>query len=107
MPIERLTTEQLAELEAKHEEIAYVIGREDAWHCVFRRPKRMEWKAFRKNIVNPITATDAIEALAETTVVFPALAEFQKLLERYPGIPEACSEELAKLAGFARDQLEK
>ncbi len=102
-----LTKDQIAEFEATHKRIAHVVGKDDAWECVFRRPTRAEFKRFRAQLHNDEQKADAQENLARSCVVHPPATGFDALLEDFPAIPEACGKALGELAGFAVNQSAK
>lgn len=82
-----LTETELHELAQKHDgEVVEIRGAD--YHCVFRRPTRGEYKRFRGMANNPAQKPDAAEMIARATVVHPSSGDFDKLLERRPGIPE-------------------
>lgn len=101
-----ITDEQVAELEVAHGRVAHCKGKGGSWECVFRKPKRAEYKAFRSKSHGSGKA-DALEALAKQTVVFPSALEFEAMLEDYPGIPEACADVFMTLAGMVTEESEK
>ncbi len=82
----KITDEQMAELEAKHGRIGRLRGRDGGWECVFRKPTRAEFKAFRARAHNPPQRAEAQEILARSCVVFPSREGFDALLEDYPAI---------------------
>lgn len=98
-----LTADAIAEFETTHKRIAHVIGKDNAWECVFRKPTRAEYKRFRSMASNPSQQADAQEVLARSCVVYPTPVDFDALLEEYPAIAEACGGALGKLVGLAVD----
>lgn len=98
------TAEELSTFEAKYQRIAHVIGAGESWHVVFRKPTRQEYKQFKARLSNPQQAPDAQEILTRNIVVWPSTEQYDALLEDYPGIPEACSDALMKLAGMRGDE---
>ena len=101
-----LTSEQVQEFEAKHGRIAHVRGKDGAWECVFRKPKRAEYKRFRALAVSDSKA-EAQEWLALATCVYPDATALEALLDNYPGIPEAAAGKLTELAGIATEETGK
>jgi hypothetical protein len=107
-----ITQEQLDALEAQYKRIAHVKGRTERdgapeWEVVFRAPKRSEYKMYKKNSFNEAAKADAQEILARQTVVFPSVADFDLLLDIFPGIPEAASRAFTRLAGMESNEAEK
>ena len=116
----QISQDQLDALEAAHRRIAHVLGKDDAWEIVLRRPRRDEYKAFRSRVHNASQIADAQELLCRQVVVaVGALIALDKastlavqnafgdLLEEYPGIPEACGKTLEALVGAAGDEAVK
>lgn len=104
-----ITQEKLDELEVLHKRIAHVKGRPNAkgepeWEVVYRKPKRAEYKMFRRNASNEQAKSEAQEILARQLVVYPELSAFDALLEDYPGIPEASSKAFVCLNGMESDE---
>lgn len=102
-----ISPEQIAELEAKHgSRIAHVkCARADVdgsplWECVFRKPGRQEWKAYKRAIHNPAEIATAQEDLALKCAILPARADFDKLLDEWPAIPEAAAKAFDVLLGI-------
>jgi hypothetical protein len=102
-----LTSEQIAELEAKHGEIAHLVGKGKKWEAVFRAPNRIEYNRFRSQAHDPKRAPDAQEHLARLCVVHPTREEFGAMLEKFPGIPEAAGPKFKELAGMELEDTEK
>jgi hypothetical protein len=102
-----LSKEDLQKLETDHKRIAHVVGKNNAWECVFRKPTRAEYKRFRAMAHNSSTLPDAQENLARTCVVFPSPEGFDALLEDYPAIPEAAASEIGEIMGMAVDETVK
>ena len=129
----RFTETQLLELEDKHVRIVHLkgpptrkaiataegakIGKSaeeraaikpaPAWEVVFRKPTRLEYKAFRKSAHKAEQAADAQEVLARACVVDPDRKAFDALLEDYPAIAEAASEAFKEIVGLVGEESEK
>ena len=88
----------VAALEATHGRTVTVRAKENhsKWVCVFRKPKRMEWKRFQAEGAKQ--NVDALENLCRTICVYPTREEFLALLEEHPAVPIACSEAIAEIA---------
>jgi len=114
--MDRVTAEQLKQLEAAHGRVALVQSKArttrkgvevkagEDWEVVFRKPSVQEYKAFRSDSVNPLRAPDAQEILARKIVVFPTRLEFDKLLDEFPGIPAAAATAIKRLSGLIIEQ---
>jgi len=102
-----LSDEQIEELRTKHGRIEHVRHKGGQWEVVYRAPKPLEYKMFRKNANNPATSADAQEMLARAIVVHPEREEFAKLLETWPALPEASSGAIASLLGLAVEETGK
>jgi hypothetical protein len=102
-----ITEEQVAALEAQHGEIAVLRCPEFA--VVFRKPTRTEHKMFRANVNNPARASDAQEILSKAIVVYPPPAEYEKLLDKFPGVPDspAFSKAIMRLVRMSVEESEK
>lgn len=100
----KLTQEQVKELEATHKRIAHVKDLDGEWEVVYRRPTRAEYRRFRSSINDPQLSADATEQLARTLVVYPSREAFDALLEEWPAIPEGSSKALLRLMGTATTQ---
>ena len=111
-----LTDEQMAELEARYENVGRLKGkRTGGWEVVFRPPTRPEFKTFRANCGNGAKKADAQEMLGRTTVVatyFEGVATLEvkearkvldRMLEKYPSICDstAFSEAMERLMSDA------
>lgn len=104
MTIELITQEKLEELEAKYVRIAHIIGKNQSWEVVFRKPTRQEYKMFRSNAGNDAKKADATEILCRSLVIYPTREQFDALLEDFPAICEASSPVLMDLCGLSVDQ---
>jgi hypothetical protein len=95
---EKSWDDTIAELEAQHGRTVTVRSKENhgGWVCVFRKPKRLEWKRFQQE--QSKQNTDALENLCRTIRVYPSKEEFMALLEEHPALPIACSEAIAEIA---------
>lgn len=101
-----LTAEQIAELEAKHGEIAILNGPNGVYQVAFRKPKRAEWKLFRSNARNEAKRADAEEGLSMACIVYPERSEYVALLEKYPAIPDtvAFAKAIERLMALAAEE---
>ena len=97
------TDEELTALETQHKRIGVVYHQQDKnlWAVVLRKPNRAEYKRFRAWCNNPQRVADAQEQLFNDTIVWPAKADREAMLEDWPGIPEACAKMLVELAGMS------
>ena len=89
----------LDELVGAHGEI--VICNTKAGAAVFRVPKGAEYDRFLGGILDDRKEqkVKASSILARTCVVFPDKTIFAQWVDRYPGIPSACTKPLNKLMG--------
>jgi hypothetical protein len=87
----------IAALEAQHGRTVTcrAAERHGDWVCVFRKPKRVEWKRFQAE--QSKGTVDALENLCRTLCVHPSRDEFLALLEEHPALPVACSEAIAEV----------
>jgi hypothetical protein len=100
-----LTQEQLDDLRIKHGRIAHLIGKGGSWEVVLRRPTRIEVKKFRADAHNPASASSAQETLVRVIAVSPpAGPEFERLLDDWPGIPEAFPGPIQDLIGMTVEE---
>jgi hypothetical protein len=107
MAANMLTKEQVEELRAKHGRIAHVKGTE-GWEIVLRKPTRGEMRKLRSDLHNPTLVASAIESFVCATSVHPPEGpELDKLLDEWPGIPDACQGAVQKLSGMAVDEAGK
>lgn len=91
-----LTRDEIEKFQADYPGCVHLVGKGNTWECVFRAPKRAEYKLFRANAHNSARIADANEVLAMQTVVFPPSRElFDALLDRFPAIPEALAQDEA------------
>jgi hypothetical protein len=98
-----LTQDQITEFEQKHGRIAHVIGKGGKWEVVLRPPNRGEFRKFKSDNQNPATSFVAQENLVRVTSVFPTGPDVEALLDKYPGIPEACTAAIMDLAGMTAE----
>lgn len=93
-----IAPEQLADLKAKHGELAAVetvVGT-----CVFRCPDEAQFCAYLARARGGAAAkSDANEKLVRGCRVFPGPDEFDDAIERKPGLPKACIDGVLTLAG--------
>lgn len=102
-----LTSEQIEEFRTKYKRIAHVVGTDNAWEVVLRKPTRAEFKRY-KGLLHGEGKAAACEWMAIATCVHPASPEaFEALLEDYPAIPEACSPKIALIVGLSVDEATK
>jgi len=104
-----ISQEQIAALELEHKVIAHIIGKNNRWEIVFRKPKRSEYKMYRASAHNPAKVADAQEILLRQVIVFPAKAAFDDLLDEYPGICDnsAVSGALLEMIGASAEEEKK
>ena len=98
---EKLTQQQIDELEEKWKRIAHLKAKGGEWEVVFRKPTRGEYRRFKAQINDPNQQSDAAEQLARVLVVYPSREAFDALLEDWPAIPEAASKAFLTLAGMS------
>lgn len=89
---------------ADHGEDALQVVETKRGEVLVRAPKRGEWKRFKAAAINEKQRADATENLVRSCVVYPAEAEFTKLLDRYPALADSLGEVVVDLAG-AEDAL--
>lgn len=79
------------------------------WEVVIRKPERKDYKLFRSNCHRPEKKDIAQEILLRSCLVVPPLSAFDRLLDEYPGIPEApaVGEALSEATGMASEESEK
>ncbi len=133
-PTRKAIREAEAAKEGKSAEERAGIKPSPAWEVVFRKPTRLEYKAFKRSTSRPEQQSDAQEVLARSCivavatgagptieiegqtsggVVTPAAAAgavrkaFDALLEDYPAIPEAASTGFIALSGLVGEEGEK
>lgn len=95
-------TEKLAEMDAKHPEIAVVNTAKGP--AIFRRPTRVEYKRHLAMIFDEKKRADAAEFLALATCVHPPREVFLAWVEEKAGIPLACADVLSELAGASKKE---
>ena len=67
---------------------------------VVRPPLKAEYRRFRAKSSEERTRPDALEELARGCVLHPGRAEFEKILERKPGLADVFGAKLLELAGI-------
>lgn len=102
-----LSQDDIEKLKTQHLRIAHVVGKDNVWECVFRKPTRSEYKRFRAMAVNDAQKPEAQEWLAVQCVVYPTREGFDDLLNDYPAIPEGAAGELIALTGMAVNESSK
>ena len=108
-----LKTEEVEALRVTHGRVAHVKSsttNDDGspeWEVVLRKPKRIEYKAYRSMRHDDSRRADAQEELVRRLMVVPSGEDIDELIEEWPGIPEGCSEALMKLAGLAGQESAK
>ncbi len=97
-----ITDAQFAALKTEHGDGRVCVIETDAvGDIAFRSPKRMELKRFQEQVgpdAKGAQRAAAIENLVMATVVSPDRAEFEALLQDYPGLPMTCINPLLELA---------
>ena len=86
-----LSDEQKAALEVEHEDILVLRGKPEVspWVVVIRRPKRQETIGYKSAVKrDPTTAN---EQLLRKICVFPQAADFERQLDRWPFLCDACA----------------
>lgn len=85
--------------------IVHLVGACQKWECVFRAPKRAEYKMFRANVHNSARVDMANETIAMQCVVHPSREAFDAMLDTFPAIPEmlAADDEFKNLTGASVD----
>lgn len=101
-----LTKDDLDKIRAQYPDIIHLVGAGGRYECVFRAPTRGEYKMFRANCHNDARKADANEILARQIVVVPPAAEFERLLDRFPAIPEALAsnDEFKAMTGVTAEE---
>jgi hypothetical protein len=106
-----VTEDQLKEFEAKYKRIARVQSADKndngspKWEVVLRRPSRMEYNRYRTSGHDSDRKADAQDELIRQIAILPSGEGIAALIEDWPGIPEACGEAIAKLAGMEAGKL--
>ncbi len=79
---------EMADLEAKHEDVLVLKGHPEMapWLIVVRRPTRQESIGYKSHAKKD--STTAGEALVRRITVFPAQAELDRILDRWPLAPD-------------------
>lgn len=102
-----LTKDDLDEFRTKYPQgIVHIVGKDNRYECVFRAPTRSEYKMFRANAHNDTRKADANETLARQCVVHPSKDAFEALLDKFPAIPEALSndDDFRAMTGISVDE---
>lgn len=81
-----LTDEQFDELKTKYKRVCKISCGDV--EVVLRAPTRGEYRQCRSKSHDPASAPDAQEDLVRQIVVHPTRAEFDALLDLYPGLCE-------------------
>ena len=70
----------------------------------FRRPNDSEWHRYRSEALdpNPQTKARALHSIVIPCCLYPARAEFLRLVAERPGLVELCGGELVEFAGLVR-----
>lgn len=101
-----ITPEELQALDDANDGVTAVVRSTDKqgskasqWVCVFRAPKRSEWKRYVQT--RDKDQFTAIENLFRSTCVYPAKDVLDELLDApgCAGIPYACLEAISTLTG--------
>ena len=80
-----------------------VVRLDSVAEVVLRPPTRAEWRRFKEQGQDAQRRIGAAEQLVKDCVVHPEAAEFEKLLDRYPGIVDRVENVVADLAGIVED----
>jgi hypothetical protein len=94
-----ITPELIASLKAAHGELTLLTSGQGV-EVIARNVNELEWKRWRQQSADPATRVAAVEALFRSVVVHPPAVELEKLLKRYPALPEEFNNELGELAGL-------
>lgn len=89
--------ELIAKLKAEHGDDLRMVETDDA-EIVMRPPTRVQWAAFRSMGADKDKRQYAQEDLSRACVVYPSREEFDKLLDKRPGLGDALSDVAAELA---------
>lgn len=92
-----MNKEQIAKLKAEHGQDLRLVETDDA-ELVLRPPTRVEWAAFRSMSADKDKRQFAQEDLVRACVVYPGREDFDKLLDRRPGLGDALSEVVGEMA---------
>lgn len=94
--------EKLAELvpglKQKHGDDIHLVTAEEE-QVIVRVPSQAEYQRFLDHAAEKAKRTRAHETLTRSCVVYPEAAEFDRLLERRPGIATVVGDKLTELAG--------
>lgn len=103
-----VTVEKLDELESKYPNGLAVVQDDlkDRWALVLKTPTLNQYRQWKKNTFDPQKIVDANELIVDQCCVFPDRKEVQRLMDKYPAMPDACVDALARLcsADGARSQ---
>ena len=102
-----LTEEQITELRTKHGRIAHVVGEDDEWEVVIKAPTRDQYFALKAALQDDAQKPKAQEQLFRMILVHPPIAEVDALLQNFPAIPDACSDDILKLLGAKAKKRQK
>lgn len=95
---------RIDELKAQHGEIHLLTF--DAVQVIVRPPGRAQWKRFRALTTDEKRRPDALETLFRDCLLFPAAADLEATLDRYPALGETFGAQLVELAGLS-EKVEK
>ncbi len=97
-----ITKEWLEEAQAKYKRVAHVVGADDEWEVVLRKPDSKEYKMLRAQTLNESQQPMALEACFRKICIYPEGKDaVQALLDDWPGIPEACGPAINRLSGLS------
>lgn len=87
----------IAKLKSEHGSDLRLVVTDDA-EIVLRPPHKGEWAAFRAMAQEKDKKQFAQEDLSRACVIYPERAEFDKLLDKRPGLGDALSDVAGELA---------
>lgn len=100
------TTAKLADLKAKHGTIWVAEvgergedGATEDGVVAYRRPTRLEFRAFKANRADDEKAKIAEELLCKSAVVYPDAVAFDALLDKLPALAQVLAQQIVAAGG--------
>jgi hypothetical protein len=93
-----ITPEAIAELEAKHGEVE--VYESDFGSAAFRAANSKEWQRFLDEMNNDALKSRALKNLVFACCVAPERAEFDRFIERRPGLVQGFGNQLVEFCGM-------
>jgi hypothetical protein len=92
-----LTGEQIAAWKSEYDKI---IGYDDPYPMIFRKPSRPVWSEFVEGLSKAKGKTEAVyRRLCIACCLHPDGEKFEQILEEYPGLGLTIGDELGELCG--------